>query len=168
MNQDSLLIIMTVAVSVSAVALVIQMGLLFGMFKATQTVRDRLLALLPKIEGLVDASRVAVDESRAGVAEIREKSNKLLDAAHKQVQQLESVLTDATERTRRQLDHAEILVEDAMGRIEETVALVHQGILKPLRGITGIVAGVRTAVQYLLRGNRPSPDQVTVDEEMFI
>jgi hypothetical protein len=45
---------------------------------------------------------------------------------------------------------------------------VHQGILTPIRGITGVAAGVRAALQFLMRGTRPSPDQVTVDEEMFI
>src|SRR5712671_3880307 len=75
MDQSTLLIIMAGAVSVSAIALVIQAFLLFGTFKATQTVRDRVVTMLPKVEALLDTSRAAVDEGRAGIAEIREKSN---------------------------------------------------------------------------------------------
>ena len=78
------------------------------------------------------------------------------------------VLEEASLRTRRQLKNAEIVVEDALVRAQETVELVHKGILAPIRGINGVAAGVRAALQFLMRGTRPSPDQVTVDEEMFI
>ena len=39
--------------------------------------------------------------------------------------------------------------------------------MTPLREIQGITAGVRAAVQFLLRG-RNSHTQPTADEEMFI
>ena len=159
---------MTGAVVVSAIALLLQLGTLFGILRVVLTLRERVLHLLPKVEGLVDASRVAVDESRAGIAEVREKSNEILDLTNKQLHQVEGLLADATERTRKQLDHAEVVIEDTLERVEETVALVHKGILKPVRGISGIISAVRTVLQVLMRGDRPSPDRVTVDEEMFI
>ena len=40
--------------------------------------------------------------------------------------------------------------------------------MRPLREVNGIAAGMKTALAYLARGNRPSPDQATSDEEMFI
>lgn len=168
MDQSNLVAVMTAAVIVSAIALVIQAGLLFGMFRAIKSMQERLTAILPKVENLLESSRVTVEESRAAVAEIRTKSNILLDSAQRQVAQMESLLSDVSARTRVQMDHAEVVVEETLTRIDETMALVQRGVLKPIRGITGIVAGVQAAVGFLLRGNRPSPDQATVDEEMFI
>jgi hypothetical protein len=84
------------------------------------------------------------------------------------MQTVEEFLEDASVRTRRQLDRAEIVVEDALARAQQTVELVHRGVLTPIRGINGVAAGVRAALGFLMRGTRPSPDQVTVDEEMFI
>jgi hypothetical protein len=55
-----------------------------------------------------------------------------------------------------------------MSRAQEAVVAAHRGIMKPLREIQGVAAGVRTAVFYLMRGGRPSPAQATADEEMFI
>jgi len=167
MDQSTLLVIMAGAVSVSAIALVIQAFLLFGTFKATQTVRDRVVTMLPKVEALLDTSRAAMDEGRAGIAEIREKSNMLLDTGQKQMQSLQSILGDAQERSRRQFEHMELLVNDTLNRVEETVALVHKGVLKPIRGINGVAAGISAAIQFLVRG-RSNPNRVTVDEEMFI
>ena len=167
MDQSTLLVIMAGAVTVSAIALVIQAILLFSAYRATTIARDRIVTLLPKVEALLDTSRAAVDEGRAGIAEIREKSNLILDSGQKQMQSLQAIMGDAQERSRRQFEHMELLVNDTLSRVEETVTLVHKGVMRPIRGINGLAAGVGAAIQFLLRG-RPRPDRVTVDEEMFI
>ena len=167
MDQTTLLIIMTGAVSVSAVALVIQALLLFGTYKATQTVRDRVVTLMPKVEALIDTSRLAVDEGRITIAEIREKSNAILDTGQKQMHSLQGILADAHERSRRQFEHMELLVNDTLNRVEQTMTLIHRGVMKPIRGINGLAAGVSAALQYLT-GARARPERVTADEEMFI
>jgi len=167
MDQSTLLVIMAGAVSVSAIALVIQACLLFGTFKATQTVRDRVVTLMPKVEALLETSRLAVDEGRVTIAEIREKSNLILDSGQKQMQSLQSIIGDAHDRSRRQFEHMELLINDTLNRVEEAVTLVHRGVMKPIRGINGLAAGVGAAINFLVRG-RTRPDRVTVDEEMFI
>jgi ABC-type transporter Mla subunit MlaD len=142
--------------------------MLYGTYKASRTLQERIVPLVPKIEALVETSRSTIEENRLKVREITDKANQILDIAKRQMETVEELLDDASERTRRQLERAEILMDDAMERTQETVALVHQGIMKPLRGITGVAAGLRAALQFLLRGGRPSPDRATVDEEMFI
>lgn len=165
---------MTGAVVVSALAIVIQAGLLFGMYKSTNILRDRLLTTLPQLEALMATSKTAIEEAREAVADIRvksnlilDKSNQILDAGQRQVQQLETLLGDASARTAKQLANAEAVVEDALNRVETTVDLVHKGVMKPIRGIGGLAAGVGAAVNYLLT-RRPNPHGATLDEEMFI
>ena len=92
----------------------------------------------------------------------------MLDSTKKQVDRTDEFLTDATERAKVQLDRLEIVLDDSIGRIHETVIVLNQGILKPLRELNGISVGIRTALGYLLRGGRPSVDKATTDEEMFI
>jgi hypothetical protein len=167
MDQSTLLVIMASAVVISAIALVVQAFMLIGMYKTTTMLRDRLLTTLPQLEALMATSKTAIEEARAAVADIRVKSNHILDAGHRQMRQLETLLTDATERTTKQLAFAEAVVEDTLGRVESTVGLVHQNVLKPIRSITGIAAGVGAAVNYLF-SRRPNPENATLDEEMFI
>jgi F0F1-type ATP synthase membrane subunit b/b' len=167
MDQTTLLYIMAGFTTVAAIALVIQASLMFGMYKATLSLTERVATMLPKVEALMDTSRVTLEESRATIAEIRQKSNLILDTGHKQIKTLESILSDAAERTSKQMAYAEAVVQDALSRVEDTVGMVHKGVLKPLRGITGIAAGVGAAVQYLLRRS-PNPERATLDEEMFI
>jgi len=65
------------------------------------------------------------------------------------------------------MDRAEMVLDDTMNRAQETVALVHSGIMKPLREIQGVQAGVRAALNFLVRGRHNGP-VATADEEMFI
>jgi hypothetical protein len=167
-NQTIFLALIAVFVAVSAVALIFQAAMLYGTYKASRELRDRIVPLTVKADALLDTSRTTIDEARVKMAEITNRTNQILDAARQQMATVEEVLEDASVRTRRQLERAEILVDDALTRAQDTVEMVHKGILAPLRGINGVAAGVRAAVAFLMRGTRPSPDQVTVDEEMFI
>ena len=167
MDQQTLLIIMTVFVTVAAIALVIQMGLLFGIYKTSRTLEQNATRLLPKVEALVDTSKIAVDDGRKLIDEVARKTGEILDVTRTQLARVDEVLEDASVRVRVQMDRAEMVLDDTMNRAHETVALVHGGIMKPLREIQGVAAGLRTAINFLMRG-RPDPAQAHADEEMFI
>jgi uncharacterized protein (DUF2236 family) len=81
---------------------------------------------------------------------------------------VDEVFSDAATRTRRQMDHAELVLDDALNRAQRTITTVQGGVMKPIREINAVAAGVRAGLHFLMRSGRPSPDQVTVDEEMFI
>jgi hypothetical protein len=165
---QALLIVMTVFVIVASVALVIQAVMLYGVRKSALAVEQRVAQLAPKVEALTESSRVAIDESRASIAEITERTKDILDTTRRQLTRVEFVLEDAADRARIQFDRAEMVVDDAMSRAQEAIAVVHGGIMKPIREINGVAAGLRAAIHYFMRGGRPNPDQVTADEEMFI
>jgi hypothetical protein len=168
MDPNTLLVIMTVFVTVAAVALLIQAGLLFGIYKSGRALEENARRLLPKVEALVETSREAVEDSRKQIVEITTRTTGILDVTRKQLARVDEVLEDAAARARIQLDRAEMVLDDTMNRAQETVALVHGGIMKPLKEINGVAIALRVALQYLLRGGRPNPAQATADEEMFI
>jgi cell division protein FtsL len=167
MDQQTLLTVMTVFVCISAIALLIQAGMLFGIYRSARALQENVQRLLPKIESLIDISRQTVEDSRKQILDITSKTSGILETARQQLERVEGVIEDATARAHIQLERAEMVVDDAMQRAHETVALVHGGIMKPLREIQGVAAGLRTVLQFLLRG-RPNPTQATSDEEMFI
>jgi len=167
-KQTIFLILIAVFVGISAVALIFQAAMLYGTYRVARELRDKVLPLTVKAESLLDTSRTTLEDTRGKISDIMNTANQILNAAKVQMATVEEVLQDASIRTRRQMERAEIVVDDALTRAQDTVEMVQRGILSPIRGISGVAAGVRAAVQFLLRGTRPSPDQVTVDEEMFI
>lgn len=168
MNPETLLLVMTVFVIVSAVALCIQAGLLFGIYKATKSVQEQAMSVMPQVRSILTKAEATVDESRKHVVEITAKANEMMDLGRTQLVKLDSVLTDASSRAKVQLERAELVVDDTVSRVHESVTAVHNGILRPIREINGVAAGVKTAVSYFLRGGRPSVAQATQDDEMFI
>ena len=148
--------------------MVVQTGLLFGIYKASRSMQETVSRLTPKVDSLIETSRSAIEESRSRISEISVKTNDILDNVRVQLARLDDLMVDASTRTHKQLEHAELVIEDAMSRAHEAVAAVHGGVMKPIREISGLAAGLRAAFQQLVRGGRPSPDKLTVDEEMFI
>ena len=165
--DQNLLIVIAVFVFVAAVALCVQAGLLFGIYRSARSMEEKVSPLLPKVDALVETSRVAVEDSRKQIHEITVKTNDILDVTRKQLARVDEVLEDAAGRARVQLDRAEMVLDDTMNRAHETVAMVHNGIMKPLREIQGVSAGLKAALNYLMRG-RNGPVHATADEEMFI
>ena len=166
--DQNLLIIIAVFVAVAAIALCIQAGFLFGVFKTARSMEQKILPLLPKMDALVVSSRAAIEDNRQQVHDIAVKTNEILDLTRKQLSRIDEVMEDATARARVQLDRAEMVLDDTMNRAQETVALVQHSIVKPLREIQGVAAGVRAALNYLMRGRNSGPVHATADEEMFI
>lgn len=167
MDQQTLLAVMTVFVCVSAAALLIQAGLLFGIYKSARGLQENVQRLSPKIDALLVTSRQTIEDSRQQIADITAKTGEILDITRKQVDRVDEILEDATSRARVQMDRAELVLDDAMGRVQRTVAAVEGGIVKPLLQIQGVAAGIRTAIAFLLRG-RFNPANAHADEEMFI
>jgi len=168
MDQSQLLVVIMVFVIVSAVAMCTQAFFLFGMYKAARAFQEKAVPLVPKMDALVESSRAAIDDSRRQIHEITVKTSDILDITRKQLARVDEVLEDASGRARVQFDRAEMVIDDAMTRTQETVALVHSGIMKPLREIQGVTAGVRAALNFLMRGRNNGPVHATADEEMFI
>jgi len=168
MDEHLLLVIMAVFVGVATVALVIQACMLFGIYKASRAMQQNTQRLTPKVEALMESSRTAIDDSRIQIIAVTTRANDILDSARKQMARFDELLSDAASRSRRQMDHAELILDDALDRAEKTIATVHGGVMKPIREINAVAAGLRAALHFLMRGGRPNPDEVTVDEEMFI
>ena len=168
MDQQTLLNIMTVFVIIAGVAMVVQMAVMIGIYRAARHTSQQLASVLPKIETLLETSQKAIDQGRSQIMELTTRTNDLLDTARLQLTRVDELLADASQRARVQLEKAELVIEDALGRAQQTISVVHSGVMRPLREIRGIAAGLKTAVAYLAKGNRSSVAQATQDEEMFI
>jgi F0F1-type ATP synthase membrane subunit b/b' len=166
--MEQLAPIMTAAVVVAAVAIVLQLLILFAMYRASKAISNQIAALAPKIETLVETAQRTVEQSRQQVTEITTKTNAVLDQTKVQLVRVNEIMEDATSRAKRQLDRVELILDDTIGRVHETAMLLQNGVLRPLREVHGVAAGVRAAVSTLLRGGRPTVAQATQDDEMFI
>jgi hypothetical protein len=168
MEQQTLVAVMTVFVAIAGVALLIQAGLLYGIYRTTKALQTEAVAILPQAKSILAKAETTIEESRKNIVEISAKANEMMDLGKSQLVKLDEVITDASGRAKIQLERAELVVDDTMSRVHHTVTSVHNGIIKPVREIQGITTGLRTALEHFVRGRRPSVAQATQDDEMFI
>jgi len=166
--MDSLVLVMTVFVGLSAVAMIVQAMMVYGMFRAVKELKGQMSSFLPKAELFLVTSQKTMEDNRQQIAEITTKASLIMDNAHKQITRVDGVVEDLSSRAKVQFDRVELVLDDTISRVHDTVMMLNNGVLAPIRGVNGLAAGLRAGVQYLLKSSRPSVAQATADEEMFI
>jgi len=156
------------AIIVAAVAIVLQAVFLFSLSRSAKAMAAQVTGFVEKAEPVLADARQTLEQNRRLMAEVAGKANQVLDCAQTQLLRIDGVLSDATSRAKAQMDRLEMVLDDSIGRVHETVTVLHDGILRPLREVNGIVAGLRAGIGYLLGNRRPSVAQATHDDEMFI
>jgi ABC-type transporter Mla subunit MlaD len=168
MNPDILLYVMAAAIVVSAAAIVIQSVLMVAMYRASRAMQTQLMSLTAKAGPLAESGHRLLEEVRGYAGDISNKTSELIALSHRQLDRVDEALAEATSRTRTQMDRIEMVLDDTINRFQETTSLLQDGILKPLRQLNAVTAGVRAALSILTGGRRTTVEKATHDEEMFI
>ncbi|MCS7314567.1 MAG: hypothetical protein RMI94_14700 [Bryobacterales bacterium] len=167
MDQSSLLYVMAVAIGVVALAVLAQAVFLAGIYVSNRKLRQQVRALTLKAEPTLESAQKLLEELRRSVAELSGKTAEVLDLSRQQLHRVDEVLREAAVRSRAQMERIELVLDDVVTRFQETTALVENGIIRPIRHLNGLAAGVRAAVAALV-GARTTVAEATHDEEMFI
>lgn len=159
---------MAVFVAIAAIALLGQALALVGLFLVARDLRTKLMGSWPQIDGILGASKRTVEQAEQHIGKIGSSSVAILDVTKQQLARVDDLLSDASMRAKVQLERAEMVLDDTMTRVQQTVGIVQRGVLSPVREVHGIITGLRTALTHLTRRARTSVEHVTSDEEMFI
>jgi hypothetical protein len=168
MNSDTILILLTIFVAMTAVSFVVQAIAMMRLAKTTKEMKERVDAFLPKAESLIRSAESTISDSRTQIAEIVGRANEILTLTHTQLIRVDELVADASARAKVRMDRVETVLDNTLTRVNDTVNSVHGSILRPLREMTGVAAGVKAAVGHLMKGAPANVAQVTTDEEMFI
>jgi hypothetical protein len=163
--HDTLLVI---AVSLAALGLVVQALAALGMYRNIRRLREQVEPLVPEVREAIASARQTLASTQQRVEDLSAKTSQLLDSASRQLREFDAVRVEITERFRVQSERLELVADDAMSRFQEISTALHSGVMKPVREVSGLLAGVRAAFQTFLSGRRPAVDRATQDEEMFI
>jgi hypothetical protein len=168
MESNGLIIVMAAAVSLSALALLAQAVMVFGMFKTIRALKEQVSTFLPQAEAFLHTGQKTMAEAQTQIREVTTKAVAVLDSTQNQLNKVDAFVGETTSRARVQMDRVEMVLDDTVSRVHDTVVQLNNGVVKPMRELTGIAAGFRATIHHFLRGNRPDVSQATSDEEMFI
>lgn len=166
--NDTLLLVLTIFVAIAAFAMLVQACMLVGLFVVVRKLQQKAMPMIPQVEAILGIARRTAEKAEKQVERIGTTSNAILDTTKQQLTKIDAMLTDLSSRAKVQMDRAELVLDDTINRVQETVSVVQSGVVRPVRELYGIMAGLRTMIMHLGRSRRPTVDHATSDEEMFI
>jgi tetrahydromethanopterin S-methyltransferase subunit F len=168
----------TIFIAVTAVAVILQAGLLLGMYLAMRKTSTRLESLAEEVK---TKALPAIDSAQALIADIRPKLQIIADnlaettsTMREQVQRVDATVNDVVDRARLQVIRADDLLTRTLDRVEETSEIVHKTVVSPVRQFSGLIQGLTAGIEFLVggRGHRNGrsrdPRRPVPQDEMFI
>ena len=137
-------------IALTAVAVVIQAGMLTGMYLALRKNSARMEALAAEVKSkvlpLAEQARAMLTELKPRLETIVNNASESSVLARAQMQRLDASLSDLLDRTHLQVIRADELVTRTLDRVEDTTEMVHRTVVSPVRQLSGIVAGLTTGL----------------------
>ncbi|MGA2697228.1 MAG: hypothetical protein ABSE92_14285 [Terriglobales bacterium] len=156
-------------VAVTSVAIVIQTGILIGMFLALRKTAEKLDTVTSHVNATilpaVDLTREMLVELRPKIENIATNLSETTTIIRTQVERVDATLTELVDRARLQVIRTDELVGRAIDKVEDATESVQKTVSIPVKQLSGIMRGVSAGLDYLATQKRR---QATQRDEMFI
>jgi len=155
--------LLTIFVVVTAVAVVLQMGLLLALYL-------RMKQSSARVDALAEQALAILTDVGPKVRQITGDLVEVAGSVRAQFTRLDATISDLVDRTRLQVIRADELVSHALDRVEETSEMVQHSVISPIRQISGLVQAVTAGIETFIRRGKPAREapRAAQDEELFI
>lgn len=164
--------VLTIFVVVTAIAVVIQAGILVGMFFAVRKTSAKMETLAEEVKTKVLPTAELAHEM---ISDLRPKITTVLDnvavsttVLRNQMERMDATLTDIIDRTRLQVIRADEFVNHTMDKLEETREAVSRTVVSPVKHISGLMHGVTAGLEAFFARKRGRESSSVQQDEMFI
>jgi hypothetical protein len=163
---------LTAFVIVTAIAVILQMLILAGMFVAVRKTSAKMESLAEDVKTKVLPT---AELAHSMIAEMRPKIETLVDNVsvsttmmRTQLERIDATLTDIVDRARLQVIRADEFVTNTMDKLEETRETVERTVVSPVRYISGLMHGVTVGLETLFSRQKGRATADLPRDEMFI
>ena len=116
---------------------------------------SQIAPLLPQAAEFLRNSRQTLDVALVQFRETGAKTQAVLDDVRAEIAHISIVRADLAGRLQAQMQRVELVLDDAVSCVQTITNTMQGGVIRPLREVGGILAGVRTAVRVFLHFQRP-------------
>ncbi|HMC31270.1 MAG TPA: hypothetical protein VKL99_10590 [Candidatus Angelobacter sp.] len=166
--------IITIFVVVAAVAIVVQMVILFALYKALRQSSDRMEGIAGRLERqaspVLATAAAILDDAKPKIAELTTNLAESSAIVRAQVAQVGAATGEIVERVRMNAARIDDFVLNAAHKVEATSELLQEKVLSPMRRVRAVVSALSAGLSFLKsnRSHRKSTTGEVEDEEMFI
>jgi hypothetical protein len=162
---------------VSAIALVVQVSILAALFfevKRTMAKVNKVSDdLSTRVSPMVTRMQLLLDDTQPKITSMVNDASHVVYLARGQAQKVDRLVTDASDRLRGQLVHADRILTGALEAVEDAGIQMRRSVLGPVKQASALLTGLKVGLD-MLRNRRAAatvpPDEPLEqqEEELFI
>jgi len=161
---------------VAAIALVIQVviltALFFQMRKTSENVNRLVGDLQSRVGPILTRVQILLDDTQPKISSMVTDASHIVYLARGQAQKVDRVFTDAADRLRGQLLHADRILTGTLEAVEDAGMRFRSSFWRPLQKATALIQGIKVGLDLLRsrRGGNSRRDEPREqrEEELFI
>jgi hypothetical protein len=160
---------------VAAIALVVQVGILIGLFlqlrRTTESINRMVNDLHSRMGPILTRTQILLDDTEPKITSLVDDASHIVYLARAQAQKMDKVFTEASDRLRGQLVRADRILSGTLEAVEDAGANVRRSFLGPVQKVSAIVHGIKVGLD-VLRSRRSTPESprevLEQEDELFI
>ena len=166
--------LLRVFIAVTTFAVVVQAGILVGLYLAFRKSSAKMEALATEVSSkalpTLESVQSLLVELRPRIETLTTNLSESSTVVRNQLERIDATLTDALDRGRLQVIRADELLSRTLDKVEETSESVHRTVMSPLRQVNGLVNAISTGFDVFLGQKRRHPKNGAgvPQDEMFI
>lgn len=169
MNEATVL---TIFVAVTAVAVVLQMLILAGMYFATRKLSQRVTELSYKVETevlpIAGQVRTFMEEGAPKIQSLLTDVAETSSLVRAKAVQVDATLGEVLTVVRTQANNAGVLAERTIARMDSAAASVQQAVTSPVRHFHAIIEGIAAGFGEFVGARKTQRPRPVPKDEMFI
>ncbi|MHB1022850.1 MAG: hypothetical protein ACYC46_07515 [Acidobacteriaceae bacterium] len=152
------------------VAVLLQAVILLAMALGARKTQQRMVAiaedLQAKITPILDSTRVLVEDTAPKIKVVANNAVETSFLLREQVEQLHDTIEEVSIRTRKQVERVDGMVSGGLDALSRVASSLQEGLMAPIRQVTGILNGFRAGLDVLRSKGRSAHS--SADEDMFV
>ena len=166
--------IITIFVVVAAVAIVLQMVILFALYRALRQTSERVEGIAGRLEQqaapVLTTAAAILEDAKPKLAEITTNLAETSASVRAHVTQVGEATTEIVERARLQVARLDEFVVSAAQKVEATSEMLQDKVFSPMRRVRAVVTALNAGLAFFKanRSRQRNNSDSVEDEEMFI
>ncbi len=160
---------------VAAIALVVQVVILTLLFLELRRTTDNMNRLVGDLQSrvgpLLTRVQILLDDTQPKISNLVSDASHIVYLARGQAQKIDRVFTDAADRLRGQLVHADRILTGTLEAVEDAGSKFSRSFWRPMHKASALVQGIKVGLDLLRsrrKGSRGDEPREQQEEELFI
>lgn len=161
---------------VAAIALVVQVVILTLLLIQMQRTTDNVNRLVNEMQSrmgpILTRVQILLDDTQPKISTMVNDASHIVYLARGQAQKVDRVFTEAADRLRGQLIHADRILSGALEAVEEAGSEIKHSFWRPVQKASALVQGIKVGLDLLRSrrgsGRRNDEARGAQEEELFI